>query len=38
MKFDGLEVPGLRLFVIKGLKVRDKPEAEAVPVVDAVAR
>jgi hypothetical protein len=38
LALDGLEVLRLHWFVGKGLKVRDKPAAEVIPVVDAVAR
>jgi hypothetical protein len=38
LTLDGLEVPGSHRFVGKGLKVRDKPVAEVVLVVDAVVR
>jgi hypothetical protein len=38
LALDGLEVPGLRRFVGKGLKVHDKPVAEVIPVIDAVSR
>jgi hypothetical protein len=37
LTLDGLEVPRLRQFVIKGLKVHEKSAAEVVPIVDAVA-
>jgi hypothetical protein len=37
LALDGLEVPWLCRFVGKGLKVRDKPTAEVIPVVDAVS-
>jgi hypothetical protein len=38
LTLDGLEVPGLRRFVGKGLKVCDKPAAKVVSIVDAMAR
>jgi hypothetical protein len=38
LALDGHEVPSLRRFVIKGLKVHDKPMTEVVPIVEAVAR
>ena len=38
LALDGLEVPRLRLFIGKGLKICDKPVVEVVPVIDVVAR
>jgi hypothetical protein len=38
LALDAFEVPGLRLFVEKGLEILDKPVAEVVPAIDAMAR
>lgn len=38
LAFHGFEVLGLCRLVKKGLEIRDKPVAEVIPVIDAMAR